>query len=591
MYENLEAATVRNRMLKIPLVMDESKQCNKSNPQLGLDEACLEVISSATNPISLWAQSEECEMCDFIEVARIPANNTVPLLLTTTFPIDIYLKNNHSTYCYEKYKFEEHGIYAWDVTGDSCSGVRIIQNPDISYISIVVAFFIYLAAFLLWMTGKLIYSSDWLTQIRVRRSPFSELESDLGSPSSTDGPPLIRSEVARLRGRVKSLDVFRGISISLMIFVNYGGGHYWFFKHTPWNGLTVADLVFPWFLWIMGASMAISLRSYLRSCISRKRLFLRVLLRSVTLVALGVILNSSGNKKNSITNLRLPGVLQRIGLAYFVVASLETVFMKPQGSFEYGNWLVVQDLLESWVQWLIILALTITHILLTFMMPVPNCPTGYLGPGGLHNHSSSPNCTGGAAGYIDRMVFGERHIYQHPTCRPVYETVIPYDPEGLLGTLTSILLVYLGVQAGRIILCYHYTSSRIARWALWAFNVGLIAGILCDFTKNDGVVPVNKNLWSLSFVLGVASTAFLLQSFLYFIVDAKNWWSGSPFHYAGMNSIVLYIGHEVTKNLFPWSWQPYYRSHEEYLAMNLWGTTLWMLIAFVLYKKNVFVTV
>lgn len=88
------------------------------------------------------------------------------------------------------------------------------------------------------------------------------------------------------------------------------------------------------FLWIMGASMAISLRSYLRSCISRKRLFLRVLLRSVTLVALGVILNSSGNKKNSITNLRLPGVLQRIGLAYFVVASLETVFMKPQGSFE-----------------------------------------------------------------------------------------------------------------------------------------------------------------------------------------------------------------------------------------------------------------
>lgn len=66
MYENLEAATVRNRMLKIPLVMDESKQCNKSNPQLGLDEACLEVISSATNPISLWAQSEECEMVNLL---------------------------------------------------------------------------------------------------------------------------------------------------------------------------------------------------------------------------------------------------------------------------------------------------------------------------------------------------------------------------------------------------------------------------------------------------------------------------------------------------------------------------------------------
>jgi heparan-alpha-glucosaminide N-acetyltransferase len=80
--------------------------------------------------------------------------------------------------------------------------------------------------------------------------------------------------------------------------------------------------------------MAISLRSQLRSSVSRKRLFSRVLLRSITLVALGVILNSSGNKENNITSLRLPGVLQRIGLAYFVVASLETVLMKPQGSFQ-----------------------------------------------------------------------------------------------------------------------------------------------------------------------------------------------------------------------------------------------------------------
>jgi heparan-alpha-glucosaminide N-acetyltransferase len=88
------------------------------------------------------------------------------------------------------------------------------------------------------------------------------------------------------------------------------------------------------FLWIMGASMAISLRSHLRRSLSRKRLFLKVLRRSFILVALGVILNSNGNMKNSIANLRLPGVLQRIGLSYFIVASLETVLMKPQGSFQ-----------------------------------------------------------------------------------------------------------------------------------------------------------------------------------------------------------------------------------------------------------------
>jgi hypothetical protein len=99
---------------------------------------------------------------------------------------------------------------------------------------------------------------------------------------------------------------------------------------------------------------------------------------------------------------------------------------------QYGQWLVIQDLLDSWVQWLVIVALTVMHTLLTFLLPVPNCPTGYLGPGGFHNHSSSPNCTGGAAGYLDRIVFGERHIYQHPTCQHVYKTVTPYDPEGML---------------------------------------------------------------------------------------------------------------------------------------------------------------
>lgn len=67
----------------------------------------------------------------------------------------------------------------------------------------------------------------------------------------------------------QSLDTFRGLSIVIMIFVNYGGGSYWYFAHSPWNGLTVADLVFPWFLWIMGVSLAISIRSQLRNSLSR----------------------------------------------------------------------------------------------------------------------------------------------------------------------------------------------------------------------------------------------------------------------------------------------------------------------------------
>ncbi|XP_063217352.1 heparan-alpha-glucosaminide N-acetyltransferase-like isoform X2 [Bacillus rossius redtenbacheri] len=433
-------------------------------------------------------------------------------------------------------------------------------------------------------------------RLRQKNVPFSELENDLGTPSPSDGPTLVRSEMMTSRkhnSRMKSLDEFRGLCIVLMIFVNYGGGQYWFFKHSAWNGLTVADLVFPWFLWVMGVSMALSLRSQLRTSVSRWKIFRKVALRSVVLVMLGVVLNSKGETSVDLSTLRLPGVLQRIGLTYFIVATIETVFMKRQVFFEYGPWLAVQDLLESWLQWLVVLLLVALHCLVTFLLPVEGCPTGYLGPGGVHDHGSAPNCTGGAAGLVDRVLFTPGHLYQRPTCRPVYQTTVPYDPEGLLGTLTSVLIVYLGVHAGRIALCYHYTFSRVIRWMGWALLTGLIAGGLCDFSLSDGVIPVNKNLWSLSFVLATASIAFMLLTILYIQIDVRNNQSiyQGLLRYAGMNAILLYVGHEITRNMFPWSWQPRFHTHAEYLLMNLWGAFLWLLVAFVLHKRNIFLSV
>jgi heparan-alpha-glucosaminide N-acetyltransferase len=80
---------------------------------------------------------------------------------------------------------------------------------------------------------------------------------------------------------------------------------------------------------------------------------------------------------------------------------------------------------------------------------------------------------------------------------------------------------------------YTHTHTLVGIEYFYGMLQGLIAGILCNFSKNDGVIPVNKNLWSLSFVLALASMAFLLQCLLYLLVDAKFWWSGSPFCYAG----------------------------------------------------------
>nr|CAD7418218.1 unnamed protein product [Timema cristinae] len=120
---------------------------------------------------------------------------------------------------------------------------------------------------------------------------------------------------------------------------------------------------------------------------------------------------------------------------------------------------------------------------------------------------------------------------------------------------------------------------------------GLLAGCLCNFSRSDGVVPVNKNLWSVSYVLATASLAFMLQCILYIWVDVKRWMSCNLFRFAGMNAILLYVGHELTHGVFPWGWQPYYHTHMEYLLMALWGSCLWVFIAFVLFKRNIFLTI
>ena len=186
---------------------------------------------------------------------------------------------------------------------------------------------------------------------------------------------------ARQSRRVKSLDAFRGLSITVMIFVNYGGGSYYFFNHSPWNGLTVADLVFPWFVWIMGVSLAISTQSRLRNSVPRRQLVLRVLKRSAILILLGLIINSRGGG-NDLRTLRLPGVLQRFGLTYVVVGVAESLLL-PRQFPEQSPAPQLLDLTSSGWQWLAAVLSLGLYTAVTLLLPVPGCPTGYLGPGGL----------------------------------------------------------------------------------------------------------------------------------------------------------------------------------------------------------------
>ncbi|XP_049765280.1 heparan-alpha-glucosaminide N-acetyltransferase-like [Schistocerca cancellata] len=205
----------------------------------------------------------------------------------------------------------------------------------------------------------------------------------------------------------------------------------------------------------------------------------------------------------------------------------------------YGQYIVLSDIIESWRQWLLVIALAVAQVAISLALPVPGCPRGYLGPGGWHMHGQYANCSGGAASYIDRLILTPRHMHKLTNYKYIYHSSQVHDIYGILGTLTSVLTVYLGVHAGRILQCYNCTFMRISRWLSWGVVTGILAGILCHFSKEDGIIPVNKSLWSISFVLATASMAFLLLSLLYFVADYHDWWSGAPFLYAGSISLSL----------------------------------------------------
>lgn len=121
--------------------------------------------------------------------------------------------------------------------------------------------------------------------------------------------------------------------------------------------------------------------------------------------------------------------------------------------------------------------------------------SGYLGPAGLHNNNAyPPHCVGGAAGYVDRLIFGIHHVHNRPTSKNVYGSGA-FDPEGMLGILTSILHIWLGVQTGTILLAYKDVMSRVWRFVVWSLICGVGGLVLCGGYVNQGLIPVNKNLW------------------------------------------------------------------------------------------------
>lgn len=188
-------------------------------------------------------------------------------------------------------------------------------------------------------------------------------------------------------------------------------------------------------------------------------------------------------------------------------------------------------------------------------------------------------------------------MYPRPSCRQVYfhdgfyftNEQVYHDPEGLLGSINSILVVFLGLQAGKILTEFSQCRGRCVRMVIWGLSLCLIGSILAGFSQHDGVIPINKNLWSLSFVLVLGGGAFLILTFLYLLIDEWNLWGGTPFFFVGMNSILLYLLHEILKGQIPFGWKVHgVHSHEKFIIQNVIAVSIWTMYAYFCYHSNFF---
>jgi predicted acyltransferase len=373
--------------------------------------------------------------------------------------------------------------------------------------------------------------------------------------------------------RLTSLDVLRGIAIASMIIVNNPGSWQHVYSpllHAKWHGFTPTDLVFPLFLFIVGMSMAFSFSKYTPGDRTPSgSIYRRIFRRSALLFVLGLLLNSLSLILDWLLNdasldfkiLRIMGVLQRIGIAYF----LATLIVIKLSSL--GRWSVA------------------TIILLGYwgamqFVPVPGYGAGTLSP------------EGNLAAYIDRLILTPGHMYFGG----------PYDPEGLTSTLPAVTTVLAGYFTGEWLRVQPVNTQASTRLALAGLNC-LIVGYLWGF-----VFPVNKALWTSSYVVFTAGWALLLLTVCYETIEVRGWrrW-GWPFEVMGLNAIFLFVASGIVGRIlykthvgsgsnvpttYTWIYRylflPWANPTNASLAFALTTLFLWWFVLYILYQRRWF---
>ncbi len=309
--------------------------------------------------------------------------------------------------------------------------------------------------------------------------------------------------MVKRRERLVSLDVFRGITIAGMILVNNPGS--WSYVYTPllhaeWHGWTPTDLIFPFFLFIVGVAMTYSFGKMYEKGISKSEIYKKVLKRAILLFAIGLFIDIFPGVRfdplrlYDLSTMRIMGVLQRIGLCYLFASIIYLEFRRIPA-------------LAYWV-----IGLLAGYWLLMMSIPVP----GY-GAGDLSRE-------GNLASYIDQALLAG-HLWQPG-----------WDPEGLLSTIPAIGTVLLGLLTGKLLRSQKSDKEKVIQMFLYG-NIGLATGLVLDIW-----FPINKGLWTSSYVLFTGGFALHFLAVCYWLIDLKGFrrWA-KPFKIYGLNALAVYV--------------------------------------------------
>ncbi len=362
--------------------------------------------------------------------------------------------------------------------------------------------------------------------------------------------------------RLISLDAFRGITIILMTLVNNAGSWDYVYaplRHAKWHGCTPTDLVFPFFLFIMGTAMAFSFSRRLQEAPNRWPIYRQIIKRTLILIFLGFFLSFFMNW--NLSGLRFPGVLQRIGLCY-LFASLIILHFNRRGqiiwtiSLLFGYWGIMT------------------------LIPFPG--------------SGDPWAFGSnIAQYFDHLIL-KNHVYIKAT-----QTTPGFDPEGLISTIPAIAQTLLGYFTGVFIRSQRQPLEKTTGMFI-AASLSLLVAIIWE-----QVMPLNKQLWTSSYVLYTTGLALIFLAISYWLIDIKGYTRGTkPFVIFGSNAIIAYFGSSVLAKLLAyWHIEPnlsvkgfIYGSILQPIAGN-WGGSLiypflhiflWLGILTWMYRKKIF---